>query len=191
MHHAFCIMYEGCVLVWVLSLCTLWISGCFWHYADVMSSFTKLPPPARLLWLGYHASPIQPTPQLSQHIYSCKFTNICLWIGKYICVDLINLLWISVMDWRRFSQMTDSVAGFSKYKYVHISCGLSTLTVDQQIRIFGGFANIFLWICEMDWWRFSQMTDSVAGRLAFQNANVFTQASPPIQNAIKCQMHEG
>ena len=73
-HYASCILHY----VWrmhfgvVLALCTLWISGCFWHYADVMSSFTKLPPPARLLWLGYHASPIQPTPRLSQQLIWIK-----------------------------------------------------------------------------------------------------------------------
>ena len=36
-----------------------------------------------------------------------------------------------------------------------------------------------------------QLTGSLAGRLAFQNANISTEERLPFKMQIKCQMHEG
>ena len=63
-------------------------------------------------------------------------------------------------------------------------CGFQTyLFVDLKIY-FCGFVK---WIDG----RFSQMSDSLAGRLAFENANIFTEHRRPFKNAYKMSNARG
>ena len=257
---------------------------CFWHYADVMSSFSKLPPlpdcfdwvitqflhnffgadiypctffsswetssircwlllnlitglggksavnsiwkervvclrergwirNARLPWLGLIKQVISNLSTISwlvsigfPSIFLRKTFSTIFATGRRILKSnfgvlksgLKPFLWIWQINWWRFSQMTDFLAGRLAFQNANIFLWICKyVSVYLQIY-FCGFANKYLriwkcilWICEINLQRFSQMTDSLAGRLAFQNANIFTKHHLPFKMHIKCQMHEG
>ena len=90
------------------------------HYADVMSSFTGCLA-ARLLWLGYHASP-----NLSNISWKDFLLNTILHL--FIC-----------MSWWNFGNVFTLLLCFARYFYAKAFCVLKSRLKP------------FLWIWEIDW----------------------------------------
>ena len=84
-------------LCWKLALMYFYQKP-FRHYADVMSSFTGCLAAARLLWLGYHASPILSNISSTRRISSSTLFYIFSFAWFYEILALSSLFYCVWQD---------------------------------------------------------------------------------------------